>query len=276
MDQVDTYEVGTKALRPLMRAYWSTGGWRKPAQLPVGAALARAVATGVMFDGVISRDHDEWVGAARAAVRAVTLQEVTDAFVSSLSSRRLDLRSALGSYAVARHLPDHAFEPGVERHLCHVCGLFEGPDPTDPNLLSFERFKWGGVRRDDVAYVAFDLEQLQRAPREAPSEEATSIGRALLDELRAVPPRETATAALARLRMLTGTDEERAALLDTLGVCGVLRTRTHPGYLTSFVAYHDRDYPPSHFMERTYPVCWWRGADGVDEEAVRYFLGPLA
>jgi hypothetical protein len=37
------------------------------------------------------------------------------------------------------------------------------------NILSFERFKWGGVRRDNVAYVAFDLEQFVRAPRLQPT-----------------------------------------------------------------------------------------------------------
>jgi hypothetical protein len=31
-------------------------------------------------------------------------------------------------------------------------------------VLSFERFKWGGTGRDDVVYVAFDLEQFARYP----------------------------------------------------------------------------------------------------------------
>lgn len=37
-----------------------------------------------------------------------------------------------------------------------------------------------------------------------------------------------------------------------------------------------RDLPDYHYVERAYPACWWRGSNGVDENAVREFLAPLA
>lgn len=270
------YEVTPSALGPLLGAFWSARGWREPPDLPVGPDLDRAVASGVVFEGPTQRDHDGWVDAARRAAQSLSIDEVSSAFVGSLTSRRLDLRSALGSYAVARHLPEHPFRTGASERLCRVCGLTADPAPQDLNVLSFERFKWGGVRRDDLRYVAFDLEQLALAPRHPVDEAAVALGRRLLQTLREVPADETATGAVSRLGLVRGNISERAVLLDVLGVCGVLAAAGRPGHLTDFVPYDERAHPSRHFVERAYPVSWWRGSDGVDEEAVRTFLAPLA
>jgi len=258
-----------------MAAFWSSEGWRESASLPVGEDLARAVQSGVMFAAPVRRDHDAWVEATRRAVRAVAQEEIADAFIASLTSRRLDLRSALGSYAVARHLPEHSFEAGNASWLCRICGLTRDDEPGDMNVLNFERFKWGGARHD-LCYVAFDLEQFLRAPKLAADDAATTLGRQLLEALRRVPPHETASAALKHLVMIKGNVNERASLLDILGVCGVLSTAEHPGYLTTFIPHDERHIPPYRNVERSYPVCWWRGSDGVNEAAVHEYLERLA
>jgi hypothetical protein len=258
-----------------MQAFWTAQGWRDPYQLPTEPELAEAVASGVMFAEPVHRTHDEWVSAARSAAGRLEVKEVSDAFMASLTTRRMDLRSALGSYAVARHLPEHSFVPGPGGTLCSICRLAQDGSPTELNVLSFERFKWGGVRHDDITYVAFDLEQFQKAPRARPDDAAVRLGRAVLDALRATPAKETASAAAKRLRMVRGSDSEREVIMDILGLCGVLATSERPGYLTRFVPYRDRALPPHHFVDRTYPVCWWRGHDGVSDEAVQALLPAL-
>ena len=210
--------------------------------------------------------------AARAAVAAVALEDVSQAFVASLTSRRLDLRSALGSYAVARHLPAHTFVPH-RSGMCAVCGLHREVT-QDLNVLNFERFKWGGVRRDDVCYLAFDLEQFRCAPRLAVDAATVNLGKAMLDALRAAPTTETATTAERLIRMLKGNADERHTVLDILAVCGVLETEKHRGYRTSFVPHAERKLPPRHYIDRCYPACWWSGRDGIQQEAVETFL-PL-
>lgn len=272
---VTTYEVGPAALRPLMQTFWTAQGWRHQYQLPTGQDLAEAVAAGVMFAEPVHRSHDEWVSAARNAASRIELEEVSDAFVASLTTRRMDLRSALGSYAVARHLPEHSFVTSPGGHLCRICQLTKDVSPTELNVLNFERFKWGGVRHDNIRYVAFDLEQFQSAPRVRPDDDAVRLGRAVLDALRSSPANETAPATVKRLRMLKGNDSEREVVMDILGLCGVLATSEHPGYLTRFIPYSDRALPPHHFVDRAYPVCWWRGHDGVSDEAVPVLLPSL-
>lgn len=66
--------------------------------------MAIAVAAGVMFSEPRMLDHDGWVTAARQAGAAVNPVQVGEAFLASLTTRRLDLRSALSSYAIARVL----------------------------------------------------------------------------------------------------------------------------------------------------------------------------
>ena len=224
-----------------------------------------------MFDQSWVAGHDELVETARAAVARLDVAEVGDAFLAGLTSRRFDLRSALGSYAVARHLPAHAFRPGGDADRCEVCGLIDGVRPVDRNVMNFERFKWGGVRRDDLEYVAFDLVQFARAPRLEPQPADLDLGRALIEALRALPAKTTAAQATTALRMLPGNKDERGVVLEILGVCGILRTGSHPGYADAFVPHAAR----THDTELSYPVCWWRASDGVSAPELRTFLPGL-
>jgi hypothetical protein len=185
-------------------------------------------------------------------------------------------RSALGSYAVARFLTEHAYEdmPGLR---CAVCGQYRsaGDEPEDLNVLSFERFKWGGVRTDHIEYVAFDLEQFARAPRITPAASDISLGQQLIDQLRRLPAGTTAAQAVTSLKMIKGNKAERDVIIGILGVCGILQTTDHPGYSQSFVRYRDRELPPRRFTDQDYPACWWTAADGVDSDALRVFLPEL-
>lgn len=124
--------------------------------------------------------------------------------------------------------------------------------------------------------VAFDLEQFQRAPRLPAGPDGERLGRELLGALRSAGPDETATMTVAGLQMVKGNKAEREVLLDVLGVCGVLETRDHTGYQDSFVPCSRRELPSQRFVDLSYPVCWWRGSDGVNEAAARTFLPSLA
>ncbi|MFI5895159.1 hypothetical protein ACIA5D_34175 [Actinoplanes sp. NPDC051513] len=64
-------------------------------------------------------------------------------------------------------------------------------------------------------------------------------------------------------------------VLDILGVCGILRTSSRPGYADAFIPYAARELPPAHYVELSYPVCWWRASDGVAASELRTFLPRL-
>ncbi len=228
-----------------------------------------------MFAEPVVRGHDDWVAAARTAVAEVSLAEAEEAFVASLTTRRLDLRSALASFLVARGLPDHGFTASSGSRQCAVCGLDEEPFAQDLNVLNFERFKWGGVRRGDVGYVAFDLQQFRLAPRLEPTAEDRRLGRTVLATLNDLPPGTTTAQTAAHLRGVKGNKAERAVLLDILGICGVLDTENHRGYAEQFVPWSARDLPSRRFVDSAYPACWWTADAGVNAAAVERVLPSL-
>jgi hypothetical protein len=270
-----SYDASPAARQPLVDTFWSAGAWRRQRAWPDAPVMAEVVAAGVMFADPRTLDHDAWVRAGRRAVAAVELEAVGDAFLASLGSRRLDLRSALGSYAVARHLPEHPFAAGPRG--CRISGLWApGAEPEDLNVFSFERFKWGGVRHDHITYAAFDLEQFARAPLIAAGPADIQLGRDLLEYLRGLAPRTTAAQASKGLTMIKSNKYERDNLLEILGLCGILGTRRYPGYADEFIPADRRAEPGQRFLFGRYPVWWWTAADGINAAALRQFLPQLA
>src|SRR5205085_6428309 len=121
-----------RALRALFGTYWTAGGWRDasgnktPTPPPAAEEVEYARAAGYMFDPR-SLTHDQivaWLLRSRAAVRR---EEVAAAFLASLGTRRLEWRSALGSFAVARHFPAHTHRDVANANYCMICGSLGGP-----------------------------------------------------------------------------------------------------------------------------------------------------
>ncbi|MBK8470377.1 MAG: hypothetical protein WAR57_07395 [Candidatus Phosphoribacter sp.] len=266
------YDVSPVALKALTDTFWGPEGWKNSSGKVPHPVPQVALVAGLMFPEPRRLDHDGWVAAARAAVAATDLDDVAQAFLSSLTSRRLDLRSALGSFAVARHLPDHPYTPGADSKRCHVCDLYPDVEAVDPNVLNFERFKWGGVAHDELTYLTLDLELFARAPRLSPSPADISAGRELLDALRTASPAATVAQLARTLTALRGNKDDRRSLLEILALSGILTAPGHPGFREGFIDAADREPAPG---DTAYPACWWRGADGVDEQAVAEFLPAL-
>lgn len=147
--------VDRRALKVLFDTHWTRAGWRaENSRYTPPQDLEYAKQAGVMFDP-IRVSHSDIVERAIAAVHRVERQAVVDAFIVSLSSRRLELRSALGSFAVLQHFPRHTARR--QREACSVCGDYtRAAAEHDVNVLNFERFKWGGVRHDRPLYASMD------------------------------------------------------------------------------------------------------------------------
>ena len=74
--------------------------------------------------------------------------------------------------------------------------------------------------------------------------------------------------------LLASNKAEREILLQILAYCGILQAGTHPGYYESFVDYSERTEPPGN-RYWTYPISWWRGEPGVNEEALEHYFPDL-
>lgn len=236
-----------------------------------------------MFDP-IRLSHDQAVSRLIEEGERADLTAVSGAFIASLGNRRLDLRSALGSYAFAANFPQHkiAMTPvstvpsGARR--CEWCAFYERAVPAeiDLNALNFERHKWGGVRRDNPVYAWLDLSLFRSEPPQEPTVADKQIMHRIVETARSMEPGSTVSSLE---KALAGTfrssKDERRVLIEILAVCGVLQPRKRSGYFGEFTFAYEREHTSQHLNDWGYPAIWWRRADGVSETALATYFPDL-
>jgi hypothetical protein len=260
-----------RARKILLEAFWTSEGWRRaPALDPHEFALAKIA--GVMFHPT-TLSHAEAVERAMTASARFLPREVAHAFVASLSTRRVELRSAFGSFAIGRGLSVHEAVPAPGAGVtCGVCSEYVRDQMIDWNVLNFERVKWGGVRHECPSYIAFDLTMFERLEERVPTADDWAILHEMLDLARSqAPDARPADLEKALSKVLRSNQSERRVLLQILGYAGILRSSESPSYLEHFVASTQR---VSH-TEWAYPFSLWRGREGVYEEAVGFWFPEL-
>lgn len=228
--------------------------------------------------------HDEavdWL----LEVRNVEISAVSNAFLASLSRRRLDWRSALGSYAFARHFPAHEanFFSDNQAKICKICGHISTRNNTereDLNVLNFERHKWGGVRHLDPIYAAFDLERFAVTKIESCDTRDIEILRQIIQIARQMETTATAGDFSRQVgRQLKGifssNEDERRTLIQILGICGIFQPRDQASFFSDYVNEWERKAPLHHKSDWEYPVSHWCGADGVNQEALNFYFPQL-
>ncbi len=207
--------------------------------------------------------------------RLPSAEQNGEAFMISLRTDAMPLRSLLGSYANFRAVNESNFDrwrndPG-----------FQGdPENTEVRVLlglQFRRFDGPYMScHENIVYAALDFEQFNRLPPVHATEEDRDTMRAVLDAIRALP----ASAQLTQLdKALTGTFPSnklrRKHVSEILGLCDVLHPHSQPLIASRYVRPSECPLPSSSTKRDTrYPLCWWTGEDGVNEEAVaEYFPG---
>lgn len=69
---------------------------------------------------------------------------------------------------------------------------------------------------------------------------------------------------------IPGNDHVRRTFIACLGYAGVLQPADHDGFFESYPS--RRAIPPEWKNDWPYPVSWWRGRDGVNRNAVRFYF----
>lgn len=268
-----------RALKILFDSYWTSSGW-KPTS-PTGPDVKSedfeyAKSKGVMFDPVVY-DHDGEIRKAIVACENSKQIRITNGFLASLTTRHLELRSAFGSYCGGRWLRVHTYQPKRFVASCAVCGeIAAAREKDDISVLSFERFKWGGVRHLNPLYIGFDLEQFAKTEVPEPTasdvqcwREILKIADSLTDEAR------LSDLVKALASVVKENTNERRTFINILGIAAILQPAEYPGFLNSYVDHDDRKETPWYKDDWEYPVRWWRGRDGVNWEAVEFWFPRL-
>jgi hypothetical protein len=74
--------------------------------------------------------------------------------------------------------------------------------------------------------------------------------------------------------ILSGNDQQRRVVLECLSYAGVLQPRDHEGFFESYPV--RREEPPEWKNDWPYPMSWWRGRDGVNPKALKFYFPDIA
>ncbi|RGB62057.1 MULTISPECIES: hypothetical protein [Erysipelotrichaceae] len=268
-----------KAKNILMKTYWSASGWKDEYTItPKDFTYAKE--KGLMFDAV-SISHDKCVKQIKAIVEKITPQQIVKAFISSLSSRRLDWRSGISSYYIAKMLPMHTYTPVISGKsyengkvvytscTCSICkdlkyGVIgkEYYKDVDVNILNFERIKWGGVRHGELIYILFDLQQFIKEEIPEPTDADIHILKDILKIIMSSAANDHPGILCDRLKDIPdfkSNKNERSTLVEILACIGVLKPQSYERKIQG-----KNDWT---FVE------YWRGEDGCDQVAVNEYFG---
>lgn len=262
-----------KAAKILMSTFWGGGGWKSVSTPFSGEDFEYAKSQGVMFDP-LTITHDEIVQRLHKMHQDDTLQErVVTAFLHSLSTKKVHLRSALSSWALTSQLPLHTY---LERRAVHAntsaCGdcnfLRLQSDQeyvnVDLNVLNFERIKWGGVRHGWLLYCLMDLELLYKdtdaISEVTPEDQAILVS--LLEAAQTGDPKDSARSLEKRWKgLFPSSKQERDALLEIWAAAGLLiptdKPRRGKGGSGDFIF-----------------VATWQGDDGYNTDAAHRYFAP--
>jgi hypothetical protein len=266
-----------KAKNILFKTYWQNGKWTDNSNTdPKDFQYAKS--QGVMFDN-ISITHDECINEILGIIKKTSIEKVSKAFLSSLSSRRLDWRSGIASYYTAKLLPKHTYSKAVSGHgysngkissTSYTCGICRdlkygiiGSEKyinEDLNVLNFERIKWGGVRHGDLLYTLLDLRIFCTEEITEPTNEDIIIFKNILEAIDKSQPNDYPGTLEKRLsECIKSTKDERKMLMEIMACIEVLK----PGsYDRPSRGKHDWKY-----------VEFWRGEDKYNRQAVEKYFG---
>lgn len=199
-------------------------------------------------------------------------------------TRKLEYRSVLGSYWYAISIPPHECIKFERR--CWYCNLKkwqESPSEREMkyglNFFNFERYACGGIEHGNLEYTIFDLEEFLKLP-EVTKEEVEEGKKLLLkmlhciENLKGVGKVGKYRDYLRKQKIIKSDRNEMMALLDILGVAGILTGEDAPSYYEDFTpAWGDRRDPAEYKNDFVFPVNRWKVKDGVNKKMFKLVFG---
>jgi len=262
-----------QGLNILFKTYWSSKGWKDGTISKEDFEIAKN--EGYMFDYPKYETHEEALKKLYILLEKINPKDVADAFLYSLSTRKLEYRSPLGSYYYAKAIPKHELKKGLCSSHCYLCGWYawnKEPNEYDLkhglNVFNFERYKFGGVRHTWLDYVLFDLEQFIKLPKVTPSNNDKEILKTILECVKKIEKKGKAGKLrdlISKEKILKCNKDEISIILDTLGICGILASNQFPSYEDKFVDEYNRD-PVEHNNDFSYPLNRWTASDNINHE----------
>lgn len=264
----------------LLDTYWSKG-WKDGYISKEDFETAKK--QGYMFDYPKSISHEETLKKAKEIVEIINPNDIANAFLYSLSTRKLEYRSALGSYYYIKAIPEHEIIPMYNNpndcSICYWSKWSENPNDYELNhginVYNFERYKFGGVRHSQLNYALFDLQQFLKLPKVKPTEEDKKILINILKCISKLNEKDKAgklSKEIRKEKIFKTNEGELKILLGLLGMTDIISSKEFPGYEKRFANCYQRD-PVEHINDYAYPLNRWHAKDGINYEKFEKIFG---
>ena len=226
---------------------------------------------GYMFEPVM-QTHDEAMELAFLELSRCNKKHTADLFLSSFSQYRLDWRIGLSAYAIMKVFPKHS--PKSNGYNCVICSSTL-KEKVDFSFVNKVRFNLGGIITGEIYDLNFILQQHNNLPHIEPTTTDFEIFKTIIEVIVNAENNDGPSKIQKKIGKIEGfksKEEQRKALLETLGYCSILETEKHKGFLHQ---YTNLGLAPrfKHKSDWRYPVDWWKGIDGINKEALEYWFG---
>lgn len=255
--------IDKKAKRILFDTYWSKDGWKSVYKTAPDDFLY-AKEHGVMFDP-ITLSYSECIKRIVSIYSQIDRESVVKAFLCSLSSRKIHLRSAIASYHTAACISTDTYIPrdsGYWRGTHYKPQSQSSFENADLNVLNFERIKFGGVRIGDLLYTLLDLSLFQKEDIVEPTPLDIQIFKEIINAISLCPPDSNPGVLrnlLKNISLFKSNKNERDNLMEVLACIGVLAPKSYDRSISSW-------------CEWIYSAMW-RGKDSYNEIALKKWFG---
>ena len=252
--------------------------------------LSVAKRQGYLFDYPKFESHSESLNRRHDLLSKFDPKDIANAFLFSLSTRKLEYRSALGSYYYLNAVPEHDFMKSHNEKLaaagghCYLCGWTAWETipsrqsiKSSYNFYNWLRYKYGGIPIGSMTinYALFDLERFLELPKVIPAEEDKRIFIEILSCVERLNSSDKAGKlrdTITKAKVLKCNKDELSVLLGELGICGILAGNEFPSYDVYFANEYERG-PTEYRNDFAYPLNRWHARDGINTVKLNTVFG---
>ncbi|MEI0495118.1 hypothetical protein R4J09_06815 [Brachyspira intermedia] len=258
-------EVDKKAKKILFNYFWKNG-WIDDSKMHINEEdFLYAKEKGLMFD--FSKEtikYDDLIKNIFGLIKEIDFNNTVKAFLCSLSSRAVHLRSFVSSYYLANKITPHHFSnnENIENEFYKKYNIIlDDFNLEHQNVYNFEKYKWGGVRLEQLSYIYFDLREFSKIDFEFnPTKEDINIFNAILEKIDSYNIKNDSANKMQNILkdILKSSKAERIILLEILA------------YLDILEAKEERDYRDTELSEN---LMNWRGGDSYNKVNAKNIFG---
>ena len=236
-----------------------------------------------MHDEVIS--HDNAISQLFYEYKKISKESVTDIFLASLSTNESGWRATLGVYSIMQTFPEHSYierdtSSGIHNtNPCKICSSFRNSYADFKRFADNLRLSSDDFMHNIYSYLFILWNFNNRMPCNIkPRTEDLDIFLSMMEFIKSEKecknPSELHKRLIKSKILKSFNGAQIRSLIEILGYCGILTSEKRKGPLYEYINIVSSSRKSSR-SDWSYPVDFWTGADGLNEDAYDFWFGGI-